>query len=464
MSASVLTSRTINAGQTGAVAGVRQHDKVIFISILVLTALVAVPYGTVEPWWIALYEVSIFTVGAFFAITNLGASLGTSTSASPADVRNSFALPQAIVKSLWAAPSLFLAFIFVQGYISADPLETRLTLFKLLALLTHAVLLYRYTSNTRRLKAVIFTLVVIAVVSSIFGIARHELQHGEVGFLLPLLKRDTGFAQFVNKNHFALLVEMSLGLTTGLILAGGVKKQFIALLGAAIIVMWTGLILTSSRGALFSMFGQLAFVITLSFWLKRRRRIAASVAVAICALVLVGVSAVWMGGDLLTTRLESLSGEIRVEANDLHAGVKRVEIWNATWQLFKQHPITGSGFGAYAVAITKFHDASGKWTPEAAHNDYLELLATSGIIGTALVILFSFAFISLSRKQLRSQDTFRRAACLGALTGVVGVVLHNFVDFGLHVTANSVAFVTLIVVATKNVGAVTRLSRGSLHQ
>jgi O-antigen ligase len=172
-----------------------------------------------------------------------------------------------------------------------------------------------------------------------------------------------------------------------------------------------------------------------------------------CLLVVVAVSAIWMGGDLLTTRLESLSGEIRVEANEQHSGVRRLEIWNATWQLFKQHPVAGSGLGSYAVAITKFHDASGKWTPEAAHNDYLELLATCGIIGTALTFWFCLTFISLSRKQLGSHDKFRRAACLGALTGVVGVVLHNFVDFGLHVTANSVTLVTLVVIATRNVGA-----------
>jgi hypothetical protein len=31
-------------------------SRVIFYTLLVLIALVAVPYGTVEPWWMALFE------------------------------------------------------------------------------------------------------------------------------------------------------------------------------------------------------------------------------------------------------------------------------------------------------------------------------------------------------------------------------------------------------------------------
>ena len=458
MSTSVLTNQlnrtgTSQAFVTRAIDGARLLNRVLFVALLALTTLVAIPYGTVEPWWIALYELSIFAVASFAIVENLlRPTAALSSSALPANVRNGLASPRAVLQSFWAAPAIFLIFIYIQSLtISADPFETRLTFFKLLALLTHAILLYRCTADTQRLKAVVYTLIAVTTTSAIFGIARHELQQNEVGFILPLLERTTGFAQFINKNHFALLIEMSLGLTTGLIIAGGIKRQLVAIFVAVIVLMWTALILTSSRGALFSMFGQLAFVITLSIWLRRRNRfVFPSAILGVCLLIAVAVGAVWMGGDLLTTRLEALTGEIRVETTEPRAGVRRREIWNATWQLFKQHPVAGSGFGAYSVAITKFHDASGKWTPEAAHNDYLELLATCGIVGTALALWFSVTFILRSRNQLKCHDKFRRAAVLGALTGIFGVVLHNFVDFGLHVTANSVAFVTLIVVATRN--------------
>ena len=178
-------------------------------------------------------------------------------------------------------------------------------------------------------------------------------------------------------------------------------------------------------------------------------------ALSVCLLAVVAVSAVWIGGEVMVTRLASLPGEIKTETQEPHAGVRRREVWGATWQLIKAHPVAGSGFGAYGVAITKFHDASGKWTPEAAHNDYLELLASGGLVGVGLVVWFGCSFIKRARHQLLNADPFRRAACLGALTGIFGVMAHNVVDFGLHVTANAVVFIALVVIATRDSGKET---------
>jgi hypothetical protein len=55
--------------------------------------------------------------------------------------------------------------------------------------------------------------------------------------------------------------------------------------------------------------------------------------------------------------------------------------------------------------------------------------------------------------QLLSGESFRRAACLAALTGLIGVMAHSLVDFGLHVTANAVVFLALVVIATKELPA-----------
>ena len=295
------------------------------------------------------------------------------------------------------------------------------------------------------------TLIALAVASAVFGLARQMLQHSEIGFGLPLLRRDSGFAQFINKNHFALLMEMGLGLAAGLLITAAVKRQLILIISCGMVLMWIALVLTNSRGALFSMLGQLLFVLVVSLVKTAKKHLIIPAAlITICLLVTVAIGAIWVGGDLLITRLEALSGEIRNEATEPNAGVKRREIWSATWQLTKKHPVMGSGFGAYAVAITEFHKASGKWTPEAAHNDYLELLASGGIIGAALFLWFAFEFCNRARLQLTSKNKFHRAACLGALTGIFGVLLHSLVDFGVHVTANSVVLVTLMVIATRN--------------
>ena len=65
----------------------------------------------------------------------------------------------------------------------------------------------------------------------------------------------------------------------------------------------------------------------------------------------------------------------------LAQGASRNEIWRATLKMFAAHPILGVGMGGYWIGITAYHDASGLMTPQEAHNDYLELLSSGGLIG-----------------------------------------------------------------------------------
>jgi O-antigen ligase len=116
--------------------------------------------------------------------------------------------------------------------------------------------------------------------------------------------------------------------------------------------------------------------------------------------------------------------------------------------MIKDHPLAGTGFGGYWIAVTRYHDATGEVTPQQAHNDYLELLAAGGFIGAALVIWFVILASQKARQNLRAADPFRRAACLGAITGIIGIAIHSSVDFGLHLTVNALICTVLIVVAT----------------
>lgn len=434
-------------------------DRFIFASLLILIVLVAIPYGTVEAWWISLYECAIFGLGALWVLEGL--------------VSGSWNVKERGVIAPIVALTLF---VFLQSAtllnsattISADPFETRLIFLKLLAFAINAALLLRYTSNPRRLWRLIHVVIGVAVASALFGIVRQALQPSDAGFILPYLRRDSGYGQFVNKNHFAFLMEMAIGLTTGLMFGGAIRRKHLLFYLSAVALMWVGLVLTNSRGGLLSMLSQIAFLIVMLASLRSGRRsesprakrsgfrlFAPAVALSVCLLAVVAVSAVWVGGDVMVTRLASLPGEIKTDAREPHAGGRRREVWSATWQLVKAHPLTGSGFGAYGVAITKFHDGSGKWTPEAAHNDYLELLASGGLAGVGLVVWFGFIFIRRARHQLLSAEVQRRAACLGALTGIFGVMAHNVVDFGLHVTTNAVMFIALVVIATRDSGEKT---------
>ncbi len=136
----------------------------------------------------------------------------------------------------------------------------------------------------------------------------------------------------------------------------------------------------------------------------------------------------------------------------MRAGVSRNEIWRATLKMFASHPVTGVGLGGYWIGITAYHDASGLMTPQEAHNDYLELLSSGGLVGLAIGIWFAFMVIRAARANLAMHTGYTRALRLGAILGIIGVAAHSLVDFGLHIMVNAIVFLSLVMIATVRPG------------
>ena len=57
--------------------------------------------------------------------------------------------------------------------------------------------------------------------------------------------------------------------------------------------------------------------------------------------------------------------------------------------------------GAYWAAVPKYHDASGRMTPQEAHNDYLEVLASGGLVAAALVAWFAVVVFRRTKENVR---------------------------------------------------------------
>ena len=435
----------------------------VFYTLLVLILLVSIPYGTVEPWWEALFETIVFALGALWIVEGFlsGRWLGK---------EHRIFLPL-VVLALYAflqTLPLLPGDASVQGLktwnaISADPFETRLSVLKLLALVLAGVLLVRYARGAHRLRALIYTIIFVGVLSALFGILRETTQRSQ-GFFLPFLKPGAGYGQFINKNHFAYLMEMGLGLTLGLGVArGGAKREHLLIYFALALPLWTALVLSNSRGGILSMLAEIFFLaILFSFFgvgrlkaerveemsfLRRLMRAQAVRALLIVGLVVtVFLGAIWTGGEALTSRLETVSSEMAGDGASL-GGAGRKDIWKATWRMIKDHPLMGVGINGYWAAIPSYHQASGELTPQQAHNDYLELLASGGLIGCLLVLWFLFLFIKTVRQNFRAKDSFGRACVLAACAGLFAVAVHSAVDFGLHITINALVFTALIAIA-----------------
>ena len=415
-------------------------NKGIFGALVGLIVIAAIPYGTVEPWWKAAFVCAVFAICIVAIIETL--------------VRRSDRIEGAPV----LLPMLALtALAFVQtlsvdshmwNAISADPFQTRFFALQMLALTAFLALLFTYATTERRLHVLVYTVLGVAAASAVFGILRQTTQQ-QTGFILPLLKQNQGYGQFVNKNHFAYLMEMAFGLGLGIILSGRVKRDRVMVYLTLLLPIWTGLVLANSRGGILAMLAQIvvAALLLLSFRTSVARSVALKAALLVVLVAGVLLGTVWVGGDRLVSNFEAAGSEFNTDIT--REGASRNEIWRASLKMFAGHPILGVGLGGYWIGITAYHDASGLMTPQEAHNDYLELLSSGGVIGFALGVWFAVAVIRAARKNLLRDGGFMSAVRFGAVLGIAGVAAHSLVDFGLHMIANAVAFLTLIVMATQ---------------
>lgn len=435
----------------------------VFGSLLGLIVLTAIPYGTSQPWWKAAFVAAVFALAILWLIEGFVSQSWFSGSFSlvlPLGVLTLFSFLQTLQISNQTGNPGALAFA-PWNAISADPYQTRFFALMLMALTLSGVLLTRYAASEKRMRILINLVICVAVASALFGILRQTSQRG-VGFGLPLLQPELGYGQFINKNHFAYLMEMGLGLILGVTLGGGVKREQAFMYLTALLPLWIGLVLCSSRGGLVAMFAQITVAVLLVSVVRQRekspkrparifgliRSLPVRLALIVALVVGVGVGTLWLGGDQLAIRIEESRNELSAKATDLRYGASRNEIWKTTWQMFLAHKVLGVGMAGYWVAVPAFHDAEGTRTPQEAHNDYLELLASGGLIGMGLGIWFAVVAGKRIRENLVAKNRFRRAACLGATIGIAGVAIHSLVDFGLHMIVNALVFTTLIVIAT----------------
>ena len=444
------------AAGSSSPAAARVLSAVVFYALLALVPLSSVPYGSVEPWWTAIFNALVFALGAVWAVE--GALAGGWLTR-----EHRLALP-------WLALA---AYAFLQsvplpavGVLSFDPHESRVFALRLLAVTLYAALLLRYATTERRLRALAVTVVCVGVASALFGIFRQASQREALGFFLPLLRKGEGYAQFASKNHFPYLAEMALGLVAGIAAGGGVPRRKLLLCAAAALPLWAAVVLSNSRGGVFAVLCQLMFLAATfgvtraalvgsaraeSLGARLARSGVARVALAALLLAAVVVGTVWVGGDPLADRMEAVRDEVGAGRDDT-VRVGRTDIWADTWRLIERHPLAGVGLGGYWIAIRTTHRGSGTVVPRQAHNDYLELFASAGVVGAALLLWFFVLFVRRARERLRAGTPFARAACLGALAGLFGVAVHSLVDFGLHVTANALVCAALVALAAVRVG------------
>ncbi len=314
------------------------------------------------------------------------------------------------------------------------------------------------------MRSLVWTLVIVGNIFAVFGLFRYFLQNAFPEtfnwFPLPLLRPNVGFGTFVNQNHFAFSMLMNLGLNAGLLIEGKLTNRLRTVLLVAVILSWTAIVLTASRGGIISSFVVITALILQSFAVRRNRdadsihlknnrsffRAGKTLAIfaALIVAMILGISLI--GRERVARRFSEIPMEM-TSAND-GEGFRRIDVWRASAAMIAEHPFWGVGFGGFRRAVSQYIEISGARTPEAAHNDYLDLAAGGGVFAALCGIWFLVRFFQILKRRLSTQvSPFNRAVRIGAMGAFAGIAAHNFSDYGLQYSGNwLVAAVLLSIV------------------
>jgi O-antigen ligase len=336
--------------------------------------------------------------------------------------------------------------------LSLDPFATRFFLLHLVVYMVFFAACLTFINNDARLKKTVLVVIIFGAGMAFFGILQ-RLANPEGIYGLRGTPQGLPFGPFVNEHHFAAFMEMTVGVTLGLLFGKRTKRDRRILLAFAVIAMGTAIVFTSSRGGLLGLLSVIAFVTILNLmggrWAgdKKRepgsgiqRKIVLAAGAAAIVIVILGLVLI-LGGH------ESLSRGMGV--TQVQDGVTngRAHFWPIALKIFFEHPIIGAGFDAFGVAFTTHDTWNGLLRVEQAHNDYLQTLADAGILGFVCIAAFIYLLFKRGLATIAASHGFRKDAAIGALAGCFGILIHSFFDFPLRTPSNAFFFLMISAIA-----------------
>jgi O-antigen ligase len=297
-------------------------------------------------------------------------------------------------------------------------------------------------------------LAVVGVVQKAFAVPDDPLVYG---FWRPQ-QGGMPFGPFVNRNHFAGWMVMTMPVVIGYACAvfqtsrrprrahrwrdtlhwmTTVDANRFVLLAVAALVMGMSLVLTGSRSGVAS-FG-VALAVLGYFVLRRASSGAARWAlVGGFAVLLVG-SLGWAGLDRTVDRFGRAPAELE----------GRFSAWRDTSRIIADFPVFGTGLGTYARAMLLYQTQGRDVMYAEAHNDYIQLAAEGGLIVGVPALALAGVIGMTIRRRLVSDDDDPLASWIriGSLAGLAGIAAQSLVEFSLQMPGNAAMFVLLLALA-----------------
>ena len=352
--------------------------------------------------------------------------------------------------------------------LSLEPHATLDFLLKSVAWSAAFALTLLLVDRKQRLALLLQTLVICGMLQALYGsvMVLSGLEYGFPGNGFPGKKVDNlGVATgtYVNRNHLAGYLNLCLAAGIGLMIArlGGeavhnwrqrLRSLARLLLGEKarlrifLIVMVIGLVLTRSRMGNTAFFAGTLIVGALGLLLMRgapRSTILFLASMVVLDVLIVGT---WFGVDQVMQRIQAT--EVTSNAENALPTEDRDEVDRAALPYLNDFRLTGSGGGTFYAVFPRYHSEKLNGYYDFAHNDYVQILAETGVVGLLLcaAVVLGALWQALRAMRVR-RDPLMRGTAFGVSMAICWLLIHSSVDFNLQMPATSFTATVMLALA-----------------
>jgi O-antigen ligase len=466
----------------------KNTHRVAFVGLLVMLAWVPLPLASNRGWAVALLSLVLCSL--------LLLVLATAWVAGVSPVHTSHAQqnnrPPWVPLALLAAYTALVAFQLLPlpeglrawlapgstgpGPVSVDPFATGGTLLLCGAYLSAFALVVLLVRSEERLRWLLLVVVGSGVFQAIVATFLFSQRDGYEFLFMRFPPGDRATGTFASFDHLAGYMEICLALGLGLMLSSVAANgrapagwrnnlvqtlQFVMsakmLVRLLLITMVIALVLTRSRGGNAAFFIALFVTGALVAWRSpqlRRLTLIVVTSMLVIDLLIIGQ---WVGLDKVVQRLQgtALTIENAEAREDRGLNLRREETIEErlfaaeyTLNMVKERPLLGFGGGSFYVAFPRFKGEHPLGFYDHAHNDYVEVAATTGLLGLGLLLsLCAAAFWRAVRALDDKNPPLARGMAAGVVMAITSLAIHSVVDFNLQIPANALTFTTVLALA-----------------
>lgn len=268
---------------------------------------------------------------------------------------------------------------------------------------------FKNALTEKKISYLIYAFLIATTVATIAGIVGMKTGYNFISRRVVNMDRNAGLSGMVL--NYAHNLAYFQAIAVGLLIHRKRVEKFvnIKILGSLVLVNFIGLYLSYTRGAM------LALIIGLPFYFFKRNKLKF---VTIASAIIITAGAIY-----------TISGKSFLRpASDR----ERISQWKAAVMAFKERPIFGYGylnFERYSVPLKEKYNIGELQFGGHAHNNFLEMLASTGILGFSAFMLWLFSWLW---EMYRRQDLIGEIGFPFIITFIVSGLTQSTIALGVN--------------------------------